>query len=121
MTRALDADVGALLARVAHTAILPRYRHLAAGEITNKAVDDVVTVADTDAEALLSEALARLLPEAAIVGEEAAAAEGRAPGTAAAVAPPNRDGGATAGAVAVQSDGGGPRCTARRHAAYLPP
>ena len=75
MSRALDADIGALLARVAQTAILPRYQHLSAGEITNKAIDDVVTVADTDAEALLSEALARVLPEAAIVGEEAAAAD----------------------------------------------
>lgn len=75
MTRAFDTDLAALLPRVAQTAILPRYQHLATGEITNKAVDDVVTVADTDAEALLSEALARLLPEAAIVGEEAAAAD----------------------------------------------
>jgi fructose-1,6-bisphosphatase/inositol monophosphatase family enzyme len=75
MTRTFDAEIAALMARVAQTAILPRYQHLAAGEVTNKAADDVVTVADTDAEALLSEALARLLPEAAIVGEEAAAAD----------------------------------------------
>ena len=39
MSRALDADIGALLARVAQTAILPRYQHLSAGEITNKAID----------------------------------------------------------------------------------
>ena len=74
-TLALDAEIGALMARVAQTAILPRYQHLAAGEITSKAVDDVVTVADTDAEALLGEALAALMPEAAIVGEEAASAD----------------------------------------------
>jgi fructose-1,6-bisphosphatase/inositol monophosphatase family enzyme len=75
VTRHLDADMGALLARVAQTAILPRYQHLTAGDVTAKAVDDMVTVADTDAEKLLSEALARLLPEAAIVGEEAAHAD----------------------------------------------
>jgi fructose-1,6-bisphosphatase/inositol monophosphatase family enzyme len=75
MTRALDAEVGQLMARVAQTAILPRYQHLATGDVIAKAVDDMVTVADTDAEALLSEALARILPEAAIVGEEAAHAD----------------------------------------------
>ena len=75
MTRTLDTEIAALMARVAQTAILPRYQHLTAGQIANKAVDDVVTVADTDAEALLSEALARLMPEAAIVGEEAASAD----------------------------------------------
>ena len=75
MTKALDAEMGILLARVAQTAVLPRYQHLTAAEVTAKAVDDMVTVADTDAEKLLSEALARLLPEAAIVGEEAAHAD----------------------------------------------
>jgi len=75
MTRTLDAELGPLLARVAQTAILPRYQHLSAGDVTAKAVDDMVTVADTHAEDLLSEALARILPGAAIVGEEAAFAD----------------------------------------------
>ncbi len=75
MTQAFDAPMAALLQRVAQTAILPRYQHLAVGEVIDKAVDDLVTVADTEAEALLSEALASLLPEAAIVGEEAAHAD----------------------------------------------
>jgi fructose-1,6-bisphosphatase/inositol monophosphatase family enzyme len=75
VTRALDAEIGALMTRVAQTAILPRYQHLAASDIKDKAIDDVVTVADTDAEAMLSEALARIMPEAAIVGEEAASAD----------------------------------------------
>jgi len=75
MTRTLDAQIGPLLARVAREAILPRYQHLSAGDVTEKAVDDLVTVADTHAEDLLSEALARILPEAAIVGEEAAHAD----------------------------------------------
>ncbi|HVR91693.1 MAG TPA: inositol monophosphatase family protein [Novosphingobium sp.] len=59
----------------AERAILPRYRRLAAGEIVSKAADDVVTIADGEAEAILAEGLARLLPEAAIVGEEAAHAD----------------------------------------------
>ncbi len=75
MTRGLDASVGAVMARVAQAAILPRYQRLAASEVTAKAADDMVTIADTDAEALLSEALAKILPEAAIVGEEAAHAD----------------------------------------------
>ncbi|MFM5923269.1 MAG: inositol monophosphatase family protein [Novosphingobium sp.] len=58
--------------RAAREAIMPRYQHLAAHEIDAKAADDVVTVADKDAELFLAEGLARLLPEAAIVGEEAA-------------------------------------------------
>ncbi len=75
MTTALDSTIGPLLADVARIAILPRYQHLTAGDVVAKAVDDMVTVADTHAEALLTEALANILPEAAIVGEEAAFAD----------------------------------------------
>jgi fructose-1,6-bisphosphatase/inositol monophosphatase family enzyme len=56
-------------------AILPRYQTLTLDQITDKAADDVVTVADHASEAILAEGLARLLPEAAIVGEEAAHAD----------------------------------------------
>src|SRR3954465_911188 len=63
----------------AQRAILPRYRALAEHEIETKSPEgallDVVTVADRQAEAILGEGLARLLPEAAIVGEEAAHAD----------------------------------------------
>lgn len=61
--------------RAAREAVLPRYQSLAAHEIDAKAADDVVTVADRDAELILADGLARLLPEAAIVGEEAAHAD----------------------------------------------
>ena len=44
-------------------------------EVTAKAEDDVVTIADHESEAILAEGLATLLPEAAIVGEEAAFAD----------------------------------------------
>ncbi|MEO6093754.1 MAG: inositol monophosphatase family protein [Novosphingobium sp.] len=56
-------------------AILPRWRTLAADEITAKAADDFVTIADTESEAILGERLSSLLPQAAIVGEEAAHAD----------------------------------------------
>ncbi|WWB73796.1 inositol monophosphatase family protein [Novosphingobium sp. ZN18A2] len=59
----------------AERAILPRFRTLDDAEVMHKAVDDVVTIADRDAEAILTEGLGRLLPEAAIVGEEAAHAD----------------------------------------------
>lgn len=72
---ALTAGVAALLREANERAILPRWRQLAAHEIVAKAADDVVTVADGEAEAILAEGLARLLPEAAIVGEEAAHAD----------------------------------------------
>lgn len=75
MTRALDTAIAPLLTHVAQTAILSRYRHLAPGDVIEKADDDRVTVADTHAEALLSEALAQILPEATIVGEEAVHAD----------------------------------------------
>ena len=44
-------------------------------QIEAKAADDAVTVADHAAEAILSDLLGKLLPEAAIVGEEAAHAD----------------------------------------------
>ena len=75
MSEALDREIGALMRRVAETAILPRYQQLASHEVIAKAADDMVTVADREAEAMLTEALARLMPEAAIVGEEAAHAD----------------------------------------------
>ncbi len=72
MSDALTQAVRAAMVAAAERAILPRYRTLAAHEVVSKAADDVVTVADHESEAILGEALARILPEAAIVGEEAA-------------------------------------------------
>ena len=59
----------------AERAILPRYQSLAEHEIDAKAADDLVTIADRESEDILGERLSRLLPEAAIVGEEAAHAD----------------------------------------------
>jgi fructose-1,6-bisphosphatase/inositol monophosphatase family enzyme len=75
VTDTLTAAVQAIMRDAAERAIVPRYRALATSDVTAKATDDVVTIADTESEAILAEGLARLLPEAAIVGEEAAFAD----------------------------------------------
>lgn len=55
--------------------IVPRYRHLAAGDIDEKAsAIDLVTKADLGAERFITEALLARYPHALIVGEEAYAA-----------------------------------------------
>lgn len=71
MASALTNAVRAIMLDAAQRAVLPHYQRLAAHEISAKAADDAVTIADVESEAILAEALARLLPEAAIVGEEA--------------------------------------------------
>ncbi|MHA6317556.1 inositol monophosphatase family protein [Altererythrobacter sp. CAU 1778] len=72
---ALDAEILALMRYVSDRVILPRWKNLSAGEIIEKAEDDLVTVADRESEAFLTEALAKLAPGVAIVGEEAAHAD----------------------------------------------
>jgi len=75
MPHSLTPAVHAAMRDAAARAILPRWRALAAHEVSDKAADDVVTIADHESEAILAEHLARLLPEAALVGEEAAHAD----------------------------------------------
>lgn len=70
----LDAAVQALLREVSQKAILPYYQKLAEHEITAKAADDVVTVADNLSEEILAEGLARIA-DVPVVGEEAAFAD----------------------------------------------
>ena len=67
----LDDAIRNLMRETTRTAILPRFRNLAEGEIEDKGGGDPVTIADRDSEAFLSESLARLEPGLAIVGEEA--------------------------------------------------
>ncbi len=74
-THHLDTAVAAVMRDAARRAILPRWQALAAHEVIDKAADDVVTIADHESEAILAEGLTRLLPEAVIVGEEAAHAD----------------------------------------------
>jgi fructose-1,6-bisphosphatase/inositol monophosphatase family enzyme len=75
MESPLTRAVHAIMLDAAARAVLPHYQHLAASDIHAKAADDAVTIADHESEAILAEALGRLLPEAAIVGEEAAFAD----------------------------------------------
>jgi fructose-1,6-bisphosphatase/inositol monophosphatase family enzyme len=51
---ALSAAVEAVMRDAAARAIVPRYQTLAAHEIEEKAADDAVTVADTEASASVS-------------------------------------------------------------------
>ena len=71
----IDEAVLALMRRVSEDVILPRYRNLSSGEIIEKAEDDLVTVADREAETALEEGLAIIDGSLAIVGEEAAHAD----------------------------------------------
>ena len=72
---ALHKGVMAAMVSAAERAILPRFRHLSQSEIIEKTPGELVTIADSEAETLLSAALAKLLPDAAIVGEEAVSAD----------------------------------------------
>ena len=75
MTSTLDVDaVTALVERVAAEVVTPRFRALAEGDVQAKGPGDLVTIADQEAEALLAEGLARLLPGVPVVGEEDVAA-----------------------------------------------
>ncbi len=74
-TSPLTQSVHAIMREAATRAVMPHYQRLDANQIDAKAADDVVTVADKEAELILAERLAALLPEAAIVGEEAAHAD----------------------------------------------
>ncbi|MCZ8017649.1 inositol monophosphatase family protein [Novosphingobium sp.] len=71
MSTALDAAVLAVIKDAAARAVMPRYQQLEAHEVIDKSPGELVTVADREAEEILAEGLARILPEAAIVGEEA--------------------------------------------------
>jgi fructose-1,6-bisphosphatase/inositol monophosphatase family enzyme len=71
----LHAAVQAVMVTASELAILPRFRQLERGDIREKSTDELVTIADVDSEAILSEGLAKILPEASIVGEEAVDAD----------------------------------------------
>ncbi|THH35220.1 inositol monophosphatase [Aliishimia ponticola] len=70
-TKAQRATVLNLVRRAARTEIMPRFRALDAGQISQKSsVTDLVTEADTSAEALIARGLQIAFPSAVIVGEE---------------------------------------------------
>ncbi|SEQ68332.1 inositol monophosphatase family protein [Sphingobium sp. YR768] len=71
----LHDPVVALMRQVGRDIVMPRYRNLSADEISEKAANDFVTIADKESELRLAEGLADILPEAGVVGEEACAAD----------------------------------------------
>lgn len=70
LTDRLSRGVASLMVEAAERAILPRFGQLSASDIHEKAADEIVTIADRESEEILSAGLARLLPDAEIVGEE---------------------------------------------------
>ena len=69
---ALREQVSALMRVVGAAVVAPRFRMLAADEISEKSPGEIVTSADYESERRLHDGLAALLPGARIVGEEAA-------------------------------------------------
>ncbi|MEM9524471.1 MAG: inositol monophosphatase [Pseudomonadota bacterium] len=73
---ARDALVTAIRA-AARVEILPLFRKLDAGQVSEKtSPEDLVTAADRDAETAIGASVRRILPDAAIIGEEAVSADG---------------------------------------------
>lgn len=70
---ALDSEIRDLLRFAAQRSILPRFRALADDEIEMKGENDPVTIVDREVESFLTEALTKLAPGVAVVGEEAVA------------------------------------------------
>lgn len=76
LTSKLRADVNALIQEVSRSTILPRFKSLADGEIKTKSgPNDLVTIADEEAEEKLTAGLSALLTGSLVIGEEAAAAD----------------------------------------------
>lgn len=71
----LHRPVAALLRQTGQEVLMRHFRNLSDDQIREKQPGDPVTIADAESEVRLSEALARILPEASIVGEEACEAD----------------------------------------------
>jgi fructose-1,6-bisphosphatase/inositol monophosphatase family enzyme len=72
---AIGSAVAALMRATADAVVLPRYQTLSSHQIEEKSPGELVTIADRESEEMLSQGLALLLPDAAIIGEEACAAD----------------------------------------------
>jgi len=76
LTEEQKEAIVAAVRRAARDRILPRFRNLAEGEVgTKSGPADLVTLADTEAEAQIVADLARDWPEARVLGEEGVAAD----------------------------------------------
>lgn len=68
-------SVAELVREASATAIEPRFHALGAGEVMEKSAGELVTVADREAEALITAGLEELDPGVPVVGEEGVAAD----------------------------------------------
>jgi fructose-1,6-bisphosphatase/inositol monophosphatase family enzyme len=67
----IDMDhVSRLIRAAVEAKILPRFRNLAVGDVSQKGPNDPVTIADIEAEEMLSRLLLETYPETLVVGEE---------------------------------------------------
>ncbi|KEO89150.1 hypothetical protein EH31_14035 [Erythrobacter longus] len=73
-TSFLPFQIGEVLREAAVTSVIPRFGRLGSDEVQEKSVGDLVTIADTQAEAIIAAGLTALRPRARVVGEEACAA-----------------------------------------------
>lgn len=64
-----------LIQDVAARVITPRFRSLTQGQVSEKNPGDLVTVADHEAEVMITQALATAYPRAVVLGEEAHSAD----------------------------------------------
>ncbi len=71
----LTAEVSQLIVEVADRVVMPRFRSLAPGEVTEKSPGDLVTIADHEAEIEIAAALRAGDPGALVIGEESVAAD----------------------------------------------
>jgi fructose-1,6-bisphosphatase/inositol monophosphatase family enzyme len=71
MTGLSTDQVLTLLQHVAAELITPRFRALADHHVSEKSPGSLVTIADHEAEAAITEALSRAYPDAVVLGEEA--------------------------------------------------
>ncbi len=72
----MRSDVVAdLIVDVVDRVVLPRFRRLADADVAEKSPGDLVTIADTEAEVLITDALRAADPRALVIGEEAVAAD----------------------------------------------
>ena len=71
LAASLTQAVEGLMRQTSTQVLLPRFQTLAISDREEKSAGEVVTIADREAESLLSDGLSRLLPAASIVGEEA--------------------------------------------------
>ncbi|MCX8506130.1 MAG: inositol monophosphatase [Alphaproteobacteria bacterium] len=73
--RARRLAVANMLEETAKKVILPRFRALSSGDVREKKPGDLVTIADEEAELMLSQSLTSLWPGSKILGEEGVAGD----------------------------------------------